>query len=362
MVDASQSQRPHSGAYWLFIGPTSKARSGCGVTGVTGYGRVTGTPYQIPDWSSPSFGRRLRASPWPGGPGDAIALRCAISDRPIMQLISRPRNAPCDYRVITVTRPPLHFSQRGLRQPREQRVTLGDFGHFRRRRKAFERGREDGVGVGGAAGRLVEFRERERRAQFEAARALLLRDSDRGLERFLCGRGVGGIAFQQNFAANAMQFGVECAMSGPFRCRQRFVEDREGAVESPARASASARAILTSPSKSRTFCSRRSSTPLRILSSPSVGVPASAVAQPSREDAACPEHRQIVLARRCERVRSMFVWARGSSPLIKAKSAACVAANASVLECVEPPSALSCAQRGRSRRAISPRGQEQAPE
>ena len=61
-----------------------------------------------------------------------------------------------------------------LRQRREQRLRLGDLGHFRRRRKAFERGREDGVGIGGAGGRLVELGERKRRAQVEAARALLL--------------------------------------------------------------------------------------------------------------------------------------------------------------------------------------------
>jgi hypothetical protein len=36
------------------------------------------------------------------------------------------------------------------------------------------------VGVGGATGRLVELGERKRRAQFIAARALLLRDGDRG--------------------------------------------------------------------------------------------------------------------------------------------------------------------------------------
>ena len=70
----------------------------------------------------------------------------------------------------------------GLRQRREQRLRLGDLRHFRRRRKAFERGREDGVGVGGAGGRLVELGERKRRAQFEAARSLLLRDGDGGLE------------------------------------------------------------------------------------------------------------------------------------------------------------------------------------
>ena len=31
---------------------------------------------------------------------------------------------------------------------REQRLRLSDLGHLRRRRKALERGREDGVGVG----------------------------------------------------------------------------------------------------------------------------------------------------------------------------------------------------------------------
>ena len=41
---------------------------------------------------------------------------------------------------------------------------------------------------------------------------------------------------------------------------------------SPARASASAKAILTSPSKSRTFCSRRSSIPRRMASSPPLAV------------------------------------------------------------------------------------------
>ena len=33
-----------------------------------------------------------------------------------------------------------------LRQHRKQRLRLGDLRHLRRRRKAFERGREDGVG------------------------------------------------------------------------------------------------------------------------------------------------------------------------------------------------------------------------
>ena len=46
----------------------------------------------------------------------------------------------------------------------EQRLRLRDLGHFRRQRKAFERGRECGVGVGGPAGELVEFPKGKRRA------------------------------------------------------------------------------------------------------------------------------------------------------------------------------------------------------
>jgi hypothetical protein len=57
-----------------------------------------------------------------------------------------------------------------------------------------KRWRKDGVGVHGAAGRLVELGERQRRAKLEAARGLPLRDRDCGLERFLGGRAAGGMA------------------------------------------------------------------------------------------------------------------------------------------------------------------------
>ena len=69
------------------------------------------------------------------------------------------------------------------------------------------------MGVGEAAGRLVELGERQSGAQFEAARALLLRDRDGGQEGFFRGRGVGGIALEQDFAARAMQFRFECAIA-----------------------------------------------------------------------------------------------------------------------------------------------------
>ena len=51
-------------------------------------------------------------------------------------------------------------------------------------REAFERWREDGVGVGRAARRLVELRKRQRRTQFEAARPLLFCDADGGPQGF----------------------------------------------------------------------------------------------------------------------------------------------------------------------------------
>ena len=44
----------------------------------------------------------------------------------------------------------------------QQSLRLGDFGHLGRRPKAFERRSENGVGLGGAAGRLVQLGERLR--------------------------------------------------------------------------------------------------------------------------------------------------------------------------------------------------------
>ena len=54
--------------------------------------------------------------------------------------------------------------------------------------------------LGRAAGRLVELRQRKHRAQFEAPSALLLRDSDGGLEGPFRRRGIGGVALQQDIA------------------------------------------------------------------------------------------------------------------------------------------------------------------
>src|ERR1700722_7234131 len=117
-----------------------------------------------------------------------------------------------------------------LGQRLKQGFRFGDLRHFRRRRKAIESGREDGVGFGRAAGGLVELGERERCAQLEAARALTLSDGDGGLERLLGARRLGWVTLQQHFPADAMQFGFERAMADPFARRQRFVETRDGAL------------------------------------------------------------------------------------------------------------------------------------
>src|SRR5208282_3008244 len=77
-----------------------------------------------------------------------------------------------------------------LRERREQRLRLGDLRQVRRRRKAFERGGQRVARLDRAGGRLKELGERERGAQTEAPRALLLRDGDGGLERFFRRRGV----------------------------------------------------------------------------------------------------------------------------------------------------------------------------
>ena len=122
----------------------------------------------------------------------------------------------------------LHFV--GLRERRQQRRSLGDLRHFLRWREAFEREGEHGLRFHRSVGRLAELGERERRAQFEAARRLLLRDGDGGLEGVFGGRGVGGLAFEQNFAARPMQLCFECAIARAVGRRQRFVEDGDGAA------------------------------------------------------------------------------------------------------------------------------------
>ena len=116
----------------------------------------------------------------------------------------------------------------GLRERLEQRLRLRDLRKLRRRRKAFQRRPQNVVGVGRAARGLIELGERQRGAQLEAAGLLLLRDGDGGEEGGFGGGGVGGVLFEEDFAANAVESGVEPMLSGLARQRQRFVDPGQG--------------------------------------------------------------------------------------------------------------------------------------
>ncbi len=229
-------------------------------------------------------------------------------------------------------------------QRREQRLRLGDLWHFRRRRKAFERGREDGVGFGGAGGRLIELGERKRRAQFETARALLLRDGDGGQEGFFRRRGVGGIALEQDFAACPMQFRFERAMpvrrtSPALRPRSQGRDrDRPPALR-PRRARSSSAHRTTERS-----VRARSSTPRRMFARPSLEGPGVALAQPSKNTL----NAQIMTSS-CScasRANSRaFAVARASLPRINSNIAAFNRPIPCVPRCGRRPRAApSCAQ------------------
>ena len=53
---------------------------------------------------------------------------------------------------------------------------------------------------------------------------MLLRDGDGGEEGGFGGGGVGGVLFEEDFAANAVEAGVEPIRSGLARQRQRFID------------------------------------------------------------------------------------------------------------------------------------------
>ena len=80
------------------------------------------------------------------------------------------------------------------------------------------------MGVDRAADGLVELGWRQRGAQFEAVGLLLLRDGGGGEEGGFGGGWVGGLLFEDDFAADAVQSGVEPKLSGLARQRQRRVD------------------------------------------------------------------------------------------------------------------------------------------
>src|SRR6516162_4725655 len=94
------------------------------------------------------------------------------------------------------------------RQRGEKRLRFRDLGKFRGRRKALERGREQGVGVLRTARGVIKSSQIESCAQLETARLLLLRDGDCSKECFLGRRRVRRIALQQDLATDAVQVGV----------------------------------------------------------------------------------------------------------------------------------------------------------
>ena len=81
----------------------------------------------------------------------------------------------------------------------------------------------------GTACRLIEFGERERRAQIETERALRPRNRDRGLESFFCKLEIGCVDTKHQFAGRAMQFGLERAKVHSVGCGQCVVKNRNGA-------------------------------------------------------------------------------------------------------------------------------------
>jgi hypothetical protein len=94
-------------------------------------------------------------------------------------------------------------------------------------------GREHGVGFDRPSGRLIELGEGDCRAQSEEASVLLLGDGDGGLEGLFSGHWIVRIAFQQDFAAQAVQESVGPVFSCLTRERQRLVDQRQGAFEVP---------------------------------------------------------------------------------------------------------------------------------
>ena len=112
----------------------------------------------------------------------------------------------------------------------QQRLRLSDLGHLRTRREAFQRGGENGVGVGSAAGRLIELGEGKRREQPIASRPLLFCDGDGGPVGVFGARGIVGIKLEQDIAPDTMQEGKVAMRFALMGEGQRVVDAREPAV------------------------------------------------------------------------------------------------------------------------------------
>ena len=100
----------------------------------------------------------------------------------------------------------------------------GEFGELLGRPEALDRRRQHSVRIGVAIGRAIKLRQRQRGAQFEAARLLRLRDRDRDLQRLLRRRGISWVALQQDPGADAVHFCFVITLLGAPRFGERVVQ------------------------------------------------------------------------------------------------------------------------------------------
>src|SRR5579872_2241708 len=113
-------------------------------------------------------------------------------------------------------------------EPQKESPRGFDLGEFGGRREAFERRRQQSAGSGRAAGRVIEPRERQGRAQFEGARLLPPRQSDGGLERLLGARGIGRISPQQDLALYPVDLGIPKMLT--LHGGDRLIDDSQGSL------------------------------------------------------------------------------------------------------------------------------------
>ena len=109
-------------------------------------------------------------------------------------------------------------------------MRLGEFGELLCRREALDRRRQHGVGVDVAIGRAIKFRQSQRGAQFEAARFLRLRDSDRRVQRLFGRHRISRVALQQDLAADAVHFRFVPALLGALQLSERVVQAPEPGI------------------------------------------------------------------------------------------------------------------------------------
>ena len=250
----------------------------------------------------------------------------------------------------------VHFDLVGRRECSQQRLRLGDLGHFRRRRKAFERRREDGVGFGEAAGRLIEFGQRQRRAQFEAARTLLVRRprlrSGGRLLRTRGRRGRASAGFRRGPDAVPLRTrDSQCGRRSPALRRGWRPRGRDRPPELPSRPAQSSIARRTTERSVRAAARRRGACP-RARRRP-------------RRLRRTPNPRETRRTRdtgsdRCSRARrassTAFGATRARSPRISSNMAACILPGASVPTWVRSAIRASARRTRETARSTSPSG------